>query len=170
MANDVSGLPKAFKDVATKLDIIHLLLEEAEQHIKDSDVDQKAFETLTKILGSCKKRANQLHEIFTKVIPKDGASRFDRYLKAARKLGKGGRVENLVGEIFKEISLLETYFSFSESTEKAVANALHEILMIEPSLPDSFENDSVEIVEATTVRTLREFRYSQHRGSCPKFF
>lgn len=171
-AHDASGLPKAFRDVAAKLDIIQLLLEEAEKYIQNSDVEPKTYEALTRVLESCKKRAHELHEIFTKVIPKDGASRIDRYLMAARKLGKGGRVENLVGEIFKELSLLATYFSFPESTKKAIARALEEVLMIEPSLPESFANDSVTSIELMERRqkTLREFRYqsSQNRGYCLK--
>jgi hypothetical protein len=164
-ANDVNGLPKAFNNVAAKLPIIRILLEEAEEYIKSPDVERKTCEAFTKILGPCKKRAQELLEIFTKVIPKEGASRLDRYLTAARKLGKGGRVENLIGEILKEMNLLSAYFSFPESTKRAIARAWEEVLMIEPSLPDNFDNDSIELVEGARLKTLKEFRYQsfQHR-------
>ena len=157
-ANDVDGLPKAFRDVAAKLDLIQLLLLEAEEHIKNYNEDPKKIQALTKVLESCKTRASELHEIFYKVIPKDGSPGLVRYMMALRKLGKGSRVENLVGEIFKEIRLLATFFSFPESTKMTIAKALEEVLMIEhSSAPESFDTDS--IINSARSRSLREFRY-----------
>ena len=155
-ANDASGLPKAFHNVAAKLPIILILLKEAEEYTKSPGVDLKTCDAFRRILAPGKKRAQELHEIFTKVLPKEGASRIERYVSAARKLGKGGRVENLIGEILKEMNLLSAYFSFPESTRKAIATAWEEVLMMEPSLPEHLDTDATE---GTRFMTLKELKF-----------
>jgi hypothetical protein len=157
-ANDVNGLPKAFHDVAAKLPIILILLKEAEEYTKSPGVDLKTCDAFRRILGPSKKRAQELHEIFTKVLPKEDASRLERYVSAVRKLGKGGRVENLIGEILKEMNLLSAYFSFPESTRRAIASAWEEVLLMEPSLIESFDTESTRV-------NLKEPRY-QSAQSC----
>jgi hypothetical protein len=49
-----------------------------------------------------------LDELFNKVIPKENASRVERYLKAIKTLGKGGKVERLMKGILEDIQLLAT--------------------------------------------------------------
>ena len=46
--------------------------------------------------------------MFNKVIPKENASRVERYLKAIKTLGKGGKVERLMKGILEDIQLLAT--------------------------------------------------------------
>jgi hypothetical protein len=163
-ANDVDGLPEAFKDVAAKLPLVQIFLEEAKEYIKTSDLDSRKHEALIKVLKSCKKRADQLDAVFTKLVPKDDTPRRIRYMMALRQVGKRSLVENLIGEILKGMHLLSTYFAFSESSQRAIAKAWNEVLTITPSLPDSLDADSIEPVEGTRL-ALREFRsqFSQHR-------
>jgi hypothetical protein len=49
-----------------------------------------------------------LDDLFNKVIPKENASRVERYFKAAKTLGKGGKVEGLMKGILEDIQLLAT--------------------------------------------------------------
>ncbi|KAH6714496.1 hypothetical protein BKA61DRAFT_575242 [Leptodontidium sp. MPI-SDFR-AT-0119] len=110
---DEAGLPTNFKKSATKLPLISKLLEDAERYVAAAD---EATETaFTPTLEDCKAQATQLQELFTKVMPEEGESRWDRYVKAARTIGKGGRVEDLL------------------------AKAVEEVTKMEPSLPDGFE-------------------------------
>lgn len=140
-ARDETGLPPNFKTVATKLPLISTLLEGAERYIKGKAND--AFTTkLTPILSDCKEKATQLQQLFDKVISNEGDSRIERYLKAARTIGKGGRVETLMKGILDDLHLLTIKFpeSMSERGQANLTEAIEEAGELEPSLPEGFEN------------------------------
>jgi hypothetical protein len=79
--------------------------------------------------------------LFEKILPEEGDSRWDRYVKAARTIGKGGRVESLVGGILDDLQLLA--MRFPEVTtprgKDQLAKAIEEVTEMKPSLPDGFE-------------------------------
>lgn len=138
-ANDTSGLPNAFHKVVVKLPIVLVILKQADDYIRQTQADQDTRDAFQIILRRCETSAKELHEIFARVIPKDGASTFERYISAARKIGQGGRVENLVADILKEIGLLLASSSFAtQKSLQAVEVALADISLIEPSLPTNF--------------------------------
>lgn len=136
---DEAGLPTNFKKSATKLPLISKLLEDAERYVKAADT---ATETaFTPTLEDCKAQAIQLQDLFEKVMPEEGESRWDRYVKAARTVGKGGRVEDLVKGILDDLQLLATRFPevTIPRTKERLAKAIEEVTKMEPSLPDGFE-------------------------------
>ncbi|OBT53876.1 hypothetical protein VE04_06248 [Pseudogymnoascus sp. 24MN13] len=134
-----AGLPTNFKKSATKLPLISKLLEDAERYVKEADEATKTAFAPT--LEGCKAQAIQLQELFDKVMPEEGESRWDRYVKAARTIGKGGRVENLVGGILDDLQHLATRYPEVTSlrTIEQLAKAVEEVTKMEPSLPDGFE-------------------------------
>ena len=136
---DEAGLPKNFKKSATKLPLISKLFEDAERYVEAADEATKTAFTPT--LEDCKAQAIQLQGLFEKVMPEEGESRWDRYVKAARTIGKGGRVENLVGGILDDLQLLATRFPevMTLRTKEQLAKAVEEVAKMEPSLPDGFE-------------------------------
>lgn len=136
---DEAGLPKNFKKSATKLPLISKLLEDAERYVEAADEATKTAFTPT--LEDCKAQAIHLQRLFEMIIPEEGESRWDRYAKAARTIGKGGRVENLVGGILDDLQLLATRFPEVTTlrTKEQLAKAVEEVAKMEPSLPDGFE-------------------------------
>jgi alkaline phosphatase len=74
-------------------------------------------------------------------MPEEGGSRWDRYVKAARTIGKGGRVESLVRGILDDLQLLATRFPevATPRGKDQLAKAIEEVTGMEPSLPDDFE-------------------------------
>lgn len=137
---DESGLPTNFKKSATKLPLISKLLEDAERYINDT-ADESIKSAFAPTLEDCKLQATQLQQLFEKVMPEEGDSRWDRYAKAARTIGKGGRVESLVGAILDDLQLLAT--KFPEATtprgKEQLEKAIEEVTKMELSLPDGFE-------------------------------
>ncbi|KAJ2975524.1 hypothetical protein NQ176_g5474 [Zarea fungicola] len=138
---DEGGLPPNFKPVATKLPLVSQLLESAETYVK-AEADDALTVTFTPVLKDCKEKATQLQQIFDNVIPAEGDSRIERYFKAARTIGKGGRVETLMKGILDNLQLLTTKFpgSASERGQNKLIEAIKEVEELEPSLPDGFEN------------------------------
>ncbi|KAH8773073.1 hypothetical protein BGZ57DRAFT_895136 [Hyaloscypha finlandica] len=95
----------------------------------------------TPILKGCKVQAAQLKELFEKAMPHGGDSRWDRYVKAARRIRKGGRVETLIRGILDDLQLLATTFPDVTTArgKEQLAEAIEEASKMEPSLPDGFE-------------------------------
>lgn len=141
---DEKGLPKNFKKSAQKFPLISKLLEDAEEYIKNTD-DESIKSAFTPTLEDCKDQATDLQELFNKVIPEEGDSRWDRYVKAARTIGKKGRVEGLVGGILEDLQLLTTRFPdvTTERGKDQLAKAIEDVAKMEPSLPDGFEQGPV---------------------------
>lgn len=138
---DAAGLPTNFKKSASKLPIIAKLLEDAERYINNS-ADESIKAAFAPTLEDCQVQATLLQELFEKVIPEEGASRWDRYVKAARTIGKGGRVESLVRGILDDLQLLATRFPevTTPRGKDQLAKAIEEVAGMEPSLPDGFDD------------------------------
>jgi hypothetical protein len=62
---DLHGLPEAFREVNNRLPVVEKTLQDAKRHAKNASGDKsQALETLLK---SCKKKADQLLDIFKQV-------------------------------------------------------------------------------------------------------
>jgi hypothetical protein len=57
-------------------------------------------------LEQCKLKSEKLSILFKKVFPGDEAGIFERYRAAARTIGKGGRVEELMTSILADVQLV----------------------------------------------------------------
>jgi len=137
---DTEGLPKAFSDVAPKLPIVSDTLQLARDYMDGADIDATTYKALEQVVESCEVKAQHLKDIFQKVIPIDGESRIRRYRKAAQAVGKGGRVENLMEEILKNLNILGNYLHFATMTKKKLEDAIVAVSEIDPSLPDNFDD------------------------------
>jgi hypothetical protein len=140
---DEKGLPANFKKTASKLPLITKILDDAEKYIESvQDEDRKA--SFKPTLESCKLQAIHLRDIFTKVMPDEDGSRWDRYVKAVRTIGKGGRIEDLVREILDNLQLMATDFPevASPRSKEQLEKAVQEVSEMDPSLPDGFEDAS----------------------------
>jgi hypothetical protein len=140
---DEKGLPKNFKKSAANLPLISHLLDDAQGYISSiKDATTRAYFVPT--LQDCELRAKQLQELFAKVMPDDKSSRLDRYLKAARTIGKGGRVESLMKGILDDMQLMATKFpdAIKPRSKEALGQAIEDVSKMEPSLPDGFDETS----------------------------
>ena len=135
--SDAQGLPEAFREVGVRLPFVERILASAEIHFEKTATDTDSLEAARKLLESCKIKLQRLNELFKKVVPTDGASRADRYLSAARTLGKGSRVESLMSGILVDIRLLADDYNLTPSKEKdELAKAVQEIAALKPSIPE----------------------------------
>lgn len=140
-AKDEAGLPPNFKTVATKLPLVSKLFEDAERYINNK-ADGTITAIFTPVLTDCKEKATQLQQLFVKVIPTEGDSRMDQYIKAARTIGRGGRVETLMKGILGNLQLLVIEFPevMSSRGQANLTEAIEEVKELEPSLPDGFKD------------------------------
>jgi alkaline phosphatase len=144
---DEKGLPKTIRSCADKLPLICSLLEEGETYIKGCAEEKKT--ALEPVLKSCDSKAKQLKTIFDKICPEENVSRWDRYVKAAKGIGKGGRVEDLVNGIMDDLQLMTTKFPDIVKSDRAkdkFQKALNEMKELDPTLPDGFEKEDASIL------------------------
>ncbi|KAK3364018.1 hypothetical protein B0T25DRAFT_587633 [Lasiosphaeria hispida] len=136
-ANDASGLPEAFRDVALRLPLVRKTLQTVSEN--NTTPDEEWHKAIEPVLQRCKDRAKQLEEIFNHVVPQAGASRMERYVLATRTWGKGDTVESLMKGILEDVQLLSSNRVAGLPTETNVAaairKAIEEVSAISPSLP-----------------------------------
>ncbi|OAA62072.1 repressible alkaline phosphatase precursor [Akanthomyces lecanii RCEF 1005] len=129
-AKDEAGLPPNFKTVAAKLPLITRLLDDTERFVI-KEAGEGLTLALRPIVTDCNMKATQLQHLFEKVITAEGASRSERYVKAARTIGKGGRL--LTTQIPQAVS---------RRGQENLSEAIEDVSKVKPSLPDGFEDES----------------------------
>lgn len=137
--NDGEGLPEAFREVGVRLAVVTDILKKAEILMGNPDIDTDTCKALEGVFKDCAAKAKQLNEIFDKVVPSDSEPRIRRYWKAARAVGKGGRVEDLMKQILESLDLAANSLHFEEAIKTTLKTTIKEVSMISPSLPDAFE-------------------------------
>lgn len=138
-ASNTKGLPEAFREVAARLPLVQDILSSAKRNIEKGDGHEGSCKGAKDVVEACKDKARKLEELFSKVIPAEGASRRDKYLSAARTLGKGCRVETLMKGMLEDVQLLAVDHSINivtEAQQKEVAEAIKEVAALSPSLPE----------------------------------
>ncbi|KAE8136587.1 hypothetical protein BDV38DRAFT_283799 [Aspergillus pseudotamarii] len=143
-AADAHGLPKAFAEVAGRLPIVKEILRVAEQHIRNEDVGRQSCQAMEPIVKACEAKAKKLDVLFQKVLPPDGASRAERYLKALRTLGKGNRVELLMKGMLEDVQLLASERGMKTVTTielDQITNAIREVSALPPSIDEHLLSD-----------------------------
>lgn len=138
---DEAGLPTNFRAAAVKLPLITKLLDDAKRYVKSS-ADDTLTSAFTPVLIDCKEKASQLQDLFKRVYPAETDSKIGCYVKAARTIGKGGRVETLITEILRNLQLLAIDFpeSISQEGQENLEQAIVEVKEWKPSLSDGFDD------------------------------
>jgi hypothetical protein len=133
-AENVSGLPQAFHEVAQRLPIVQDTLKIAEADVRARNLNKEQSDIKKGILEACKDKATRLEGIFQKVMPAADASRIDRYYKAVRILGKGKAVEDLMKGLLVDMQLLAG--NQVGGLSEAIAELSSVAPSVLPSIPD----------------------------------
>lgn len=110
------------------------------------ELDKTTREAIEPTLKSCRAKAEKLQEIFQKVVRKDDDKWFDRYKKAILTLGKGDKVECLIGGILKDTQLLAGEKLKGIATEAQV-KGLEEAITEMKEMPSSPQEDTGNITQ-----------------------
>ncbi|KAI0895592.1 hypothetical protein F4806DRAFT_88391 [Annulohypoxylon nitens] len=124
--DDSAGLPQSFRDVATRLPLIHDTLETASAGLVDEEDMPSATSrnALTKVLESCHDKAVALNKVLQAVMPTAGASRLERYFKAIRTIPNADRVENLMNGILRDLQVLTGNRAVKTATQAQIARLI----------------------------------------------
>ena len=138
-AKDTKGLPEAFREVAGRLPVVESILGSAKQNIEEKGVNNDSRKGVENIVKACKEKAEKLQELFNKVVSGEGASRVERYCKAAKVPGKGHKVEKLMQGILDDVNILigeKGINSATKAQQEQILKAVNEIAAVAPSVPE----------------------------------
>ncbi|KAK4205918.1 putative HET containing-domain vegetative incompatibility protein, partial [Rhypophila decipiens] len=179
-ANDASGIPEAFRDIATRLPLVCKTLQTVSGNLTNTIPDEECCEAIKPVLQRCKGRATQLEQIFKDVMPPADASRMQRYALAALTWSKGDTVESLMKGILEDVQLLTSNRVAELPTQTSVAamirEAIEEVSAIPPSLPNGIhpstthENERDSLLRALkwTDPTIDKLRIERTKGGLYK--
>ncbi|KAK0731912.1 quinon protein alcohol dehydrogenase-like superfamily [Lasiosphaeris hirsuta] len=161
-AKDASGLPEAFRDIATRLPLVCKTLQTVSRNLNNTIPDEECYEAIKPVLQRCESRATQLEKIFTDVIPQADASRMERYALAALTWGKGDTVESLMKGILEDVQLLTSNRVAELPTQTnivaVIREAIEEVSAIPPSLPNGIHPSTTHENERDSL--LRALRWT----------
>jgi hypothetical protein len=134
-------LSETFKTVRYRLPVLLDTLHTCEsdlQPVKDS-LPADVCEGLETILTRCDETAGRLRAIFEKVLPGEADTWHRRYVKIAKRLGKGNKVEELMVCITEDIQLVVNHHAvkFTRPEQKhALEDIIKEMRSVQSSLPE----------------------------------
>ncbi|KAI4596291.1 hypothetical protein KJ359_005420 [Pestalotiopsis sp. 9143b] len=137
--HDTTGLPEAFREVASRLPLVRKILESVDNHLRGNETHNSAGEAEA-VLGQARTKVLALRTLFDKVIPLDDDPRMERYIKLVRTLGKGNKVETLMLGLMTDVQLSVSKCGLENATSQQIdqlRTAIEEISKIEPSIADS---------------------------------
>ncbi|OBT59625.1 hypothetical protein VE04_00165 [Pseudogymnoascus sp. 24MN13] len=143
---DAKGLPKEFGSIAAKFPLVLTILRNAEKKGQATKLDDEQTNEAENNIRACHEKVEALNKIFKAVLPDADANRLERYKKAVAAVGKGKRVEELMGEIMKHIELVTCDKLMGTATGdeiKKLEEAIQEMLDMSPSIPE----DSGSIIQ-----------------------
>jgi hypothetical protein len=117
------------------------VLEDAENYVENV-ADEAKKVALKPALENCPLQATHLKELYTNIMAEEDDSRWNRYVKAARIIGKGGRVEELVKGILDHLQFMAMNFPevTTPRSKEQLVKAMEDVSKMEASLPDGFED------------------------------
>ncbi|KAM0558082.1 hypothetical protein ACHAPJ_005249 [Fusarium lateritium] len=126
-AEDASGLPSVFRDIASRLPLIHESLSLAKDGLKQHPPPMQSSTALRTLLETCNKRVTRLHSIFQMIIPPPRASRAPRYLKALKAISYADAMKSLMEEITADIQVITLNHVVKAATREQIDELVHEL-------------------------------------------
>ncbi|KAK7422690.1 hypothetical protein QQX98_001478 [Neonectria punicea] len=126
-AEDASGLPQSFREVASRLPLIQDSLTLASTGMSKDSLPPEPYDALKGVLEACAEKATALHKVFQAVIPPAGASRAERYLKALKTIPKADEIGLLMEGIVADLQILTVNLAVKAATRVQIDQLMSEI-------------------------------------------
>ena len=133
---------EAFKTVARRLPILEDIFRTCKTQLEPvkNTLPADAVRSLTSTIENCKGNAKRLREIFEETIPGEDDAWQKRYFKVVQRLGKGGKVEELMRSISEDAQNLVNYHAVKSAKPELCAQLeeiIKEMKAVEPSIPSN---------------------------------
>lgn len=119
---DVSGLPRSFRNAIARLPVVQDTLETARASLEEEEEEGKSRaesrKALAKILNSCYDKAAALSKTLRTTMPRQGARKTERYLKAIKLIPAADKVDCLMNGILHDVQVLAANYSVKSVTRR----------------------------------------------------
>ncbi|CAI7623084.1 unnamed protein product [Penicillium pancosmium] len=141
------GLPKAFLGVGQNLPLVKETLELARSQLQGPS-DESVKKAIEPVIHDCQEKAIALNKIFDELEKamkqekdaNDWSALVNFYRKTVVYMGKSHKVETLMQELLNNLKWLAIHQLFKvtgQGLTVKLENAINELSVVEPSLPDS---------------------------------
>jgi tetratricopeptide (TPR) repeat protein len=122
-SQDAKNVPEAFRSLQTELPLLANTLKRTSEKARSGELDEETCKAIGPVVAMCEKNLRTLHEIFAKVVPKQGASKVEVVWKAIASTKKDSEIERIAAAIGSSVRTLTLYYAESAGltkTERAV--------------------------------------------------
>lgn len=104
--SNASDLPESFRSLSTRLPLLTATLQHIQSQAKDDRFPDDVTKALKAVVDDTSKQVSDIQISLSKVLPLDGASKFERALKALKSLAKEDQVQRALEKIYGNNDIL----------------------------------------------------------------
>ncbi|PNP41479.1 hypothetical protein TGAMA5MH_06579 [Trichoderma gamsii] len=136
--SNAESLPPAFHDVGKHVPTVCEVLQEIRKRVRERK-DDSTCAGMKSIAEECKRKADCVEKLFSKVIPSD--KKMECYRTAVREMGNESRIEDLMKDAMKDIQLLLTIDEEMQLATKSYLELLIKSMKEVSAIPQSLQDE-----------------------------
>ncbi|KAK0516318.1 hypothetical protein JMJ35_000921 [Cladonia borealis] len=131
-----SEVPESFRSLSTRLPLLMVTLQHIQSQAKDGRFPDDVTKTLEAVVDDTSRQVSDIQISLSKVLPSDGASKFERALKALKSLAKEDKVQRALEKIYGNNDILVLHQTTRHvDTGDRILEALSKLSVTPPTLP-----------------------------------
>ena len=131
-----SEVPESFRPLSTRLPLLTATLERLQSQAEDGRSPDNVTKALKAVVDDTSKQASDIQIKLSKVLLSDGASKFERALKALKRLAKEDKVQQALEEIYGYNDILVQHQTTQHvDTGDRILEALSKLSVTPATLP-----------------------------------
>ncbi|GFP58958.1 hypothetical protein TASIC1_0011032500 [Trichoderma asperellum] len=139
--DNAEGLPPAFHEVGKHVSTVYHALKMSKEQILQRKDDSSCAE-MKPSAEDCKRKADCLEKLFSKVVPSAANEKMENYRMAVRELGNESRVETLMRDAMEDVKLLLTVDDEMQLATKSQLELLVKSIEEVSAIPQSLQDES----------------------------
>ena len=131
-----SEVPESFRSLSTRLPLLMVTLQHIQSQAEDGRFPDDVTKALKAVVDDTSKQVSDIQISLSKVLPSDGASKFERALKAMKSLAKEDKVQRALEKIYGNNDILVLHQTTRHvDTGDRILEALSKLSVTPPTLP-----------------------------------
>ena len=131
-----SEVPESFRSLSTRLPLLMATLQHIQSQAEDGRFPDNVTKALKAVIDDTSKQVSDIQISLSKVLPLDGASKFERALKALKSLAKEDKVQRALEKIYRNNDILVLHQTTRHVDRgDRILEALSKLSVTPPTLP-----------------------------------
>lgn len=131
-----SELPESFRSLLTRLPLLTATLQQIQSQAEDGRFSDDVAQALKAVVDDTSEQVSDIHVSLSKILPSDGASKFERALKALKGLAKEDKIKRALEKVYGCNGVLVLHQTTQHVvTGDRILEALSRLSLTPPTLP-----------------------------------